>query len=102
MRVYPSLPLLNFLGLLLLACGKGGSDLYKLLGKHYQVLIREAGGWEEPLAVVGEMYFGIRIPRQGNPLMDMMGGLMGFGGGGGGKPKVKKEAVAPPPAEGLD
>ena len=35
MRVYPSLPLLNFLGLLLLAVQRGGAELNKQLAKHY-------------------------------------------------------------------
>ncbi|KAL8822153.1 MAG: hypothetical protein Q9191_007105 [Dirinaria sp. TL-2023a] len=80
MRVYPSLPLLNFLGLLLLAIQRGGSDLYKQLAKHYAPYLKEMTAWGDALAQVGEMYFGIRIPRQGNPLFDMMGSMMGFGG----------------------
>lgn len=69
MRVYPSLPLLNFLGLLLLAVQRGSSDLYKQLAKHYAPYVKEVGTWDDALAQVGEMYFGIRIPRPGNPLM---------------------------------
>lgn len=79
MRVYPSLPLLNFLGLLLLAIQRGGSDLYKQLAKHYAPYLKEVTPWNDGLAQIGEMYFGIRIPRQGNPLFDMMGSMMGFG-----------------------
>ena len=69
MRVYPSLPLLNYLGLLLLAVQRGSSDLYKQLAKHYAPYIKEVGTWDDALAQLGEMYFGIRIPRPGNPLM---------------------------------
>ena len=69
MRVYPSLPLLNFLGLLLLAILRGSSDLYKQLAKHYAPYVKEVGTWDDALAQLGEMYFGIRIPRPGNPLM---------------------------------
>ena len=69
MRVYPSLPLLNFLGLLLLAVQRGSSDLYKQLAKHYAPYVKEVGTWDDALAQLGEMYFGIRIPRPGNPLM---------------------------------
>ena len=79
MRVYPSLPLLNFLGLLLLAIQRGGSDLYKQLARHYAPYLKEVVAWGDALAQMGEMYFGIRIPRQGNPLFDMMGSMMGFG-----------------------
>ncbi|KAL8808878.1 MAG: hypothetical protein Q9223_003600, partial [Gallowayella weberi] len=101
MRVYPVLPLLNFLGLLLLAVQRGSSDLYKQLAKHYAPHVKEVGVWDDALAQIGEMYFGIRIPRQGNPLFDMMGSMMGFGGGSP-KPKPKKAEVAPPPAADLD
>ncbi|KAL9002843.1 MAG: hypothetical protein Q9188_004244, partial [Gyalolechia gomerana] len=100
-RVYPILPLLNFLGLLLLAIQRGSSDLYKQLAKHYAPHVKEVGVWDDALAQIGEMYFGIRIPRQGNPLFDMMGSMMGFGGGSP-KPKPKKADVPPPPAADLD
>ncbi|KAI9826243.1 MAG: hypothetical protein M1819_007411 [Sarea resinae] len=107
LRVYPSLPLLNFLGLLLLAIQRGSADLFRQLKSHYAVYIKEVGTWDEPLEQIGEMYFGIRIPRQGNPLFDMMGSL--FMGGGGGsssgssaKPKAKKVEGPAPPAVDLD
>ncbi|KAL9135252.1 MAG: hypothetical protein Q9175_003553 [Cornicularia normoerica] len=96
MRVYPSLPLLNFLGLLLLAVQRGNSDLYKQLAKHYAPYVKEVGTWDDALAQIGEMYFGIRIPRPGNPLMDVMGSLMGFGGSP--KPKPRKVDAPVPPA----
>ena len=96
MRVYPSIPLLNFLGLLLLAVQRGSSDLYKQLAKHYAPYVKEVGTWDDALAQIGEMYFGIRIPRPGNPLMDVMGSLMGFGGSP--KPKPRKVDAPPPPA----
>lgn len=101
MRVYPILPLLNFLALLLLAIQRGSSDLYKQLAKHYAPHVKEVGVWDDALAQVGEMYFGIRIPRQGNPLFDMMGSMMRFGGGSP-IPKPKKSDVPPPPAADLD
>ena len=79
-RVYPSLPLLNFTSLLLLAIQRGSADLFRQLARHYGPHIREVGIWDEALAHIGELYFGIKIPKQANPLMDMMGML--FGGGG--------------------
>lgn len=103
MRIYPSLPLLNFLGLLLLAVQQGGTDLYKQLAKHYAPHLKEVGMWDDALAQIGELYFGIRIPRQGNPLFDMMGSMMGFGGSPRpSTPKLKKAEVTAPPAVDLD
>ena len=116
LRVYPSLPLLNFLGLLLLAVQRGSTDLYKQLAKHYAPYVKEIGNWDDALAQIGEMYFGIRIPRAGNPMLEMMvslvfpqfcmdandlkGSMMGFGGSP--KPKPKRVETPTPPAEKLD
>ncbi|PGH13174.1 hypothetical protein AJ80_06420 [Polytolypa hystricis UAMH7299] len=83
-RVYPSLPLLNFTSLLLLAIQRSSADLFRQLTRHYAPHIREAGDWDSALAHIGELYFGIKIPKHSNPLMDMMGMMFGGGGGGGG------------------
>jgi hypothetical protein len=95
-RVYPSLPLLNFTSLLLLAIQRGSADLFRQLARHYAPHIREVGIWDEALAHIGELYFGIKIPKQVNPLMDMMGMLFGGGGGRGGNdnPKSGRQSKA--------
>jgi hypothetical protein len=103
MRIYPSLPLLNFLGLLLLAVQKGSAGLFRQLKTKYGAYIDEVGIWDEALTSVAEMYFGIQRPRQGNPLLDMMGSM--FGGGMGGAPakqQPKRVGASAPAAEGLD
>ncbi|PSS02380.1 hypothetical protein BD289DRAFT_458004 [Coniella lustricola] len=105
-RVFPSLPLLNFLGMLLLAVQRGSPDLFRQLQTKYVNHIAEMGSWGESLELIAEMYFGIQRPRQSNPLLDMMGSLFGGGGmgmGGAGsssKPPVRR--VEAPAAEGLD
>ena len=105
LKVFPSLPLLNFLGLLLLAVQKGSPDLFRQLKQKYGSHIAEVAAWDESLEMIAEMYFGIQRPRQGNPLLDMMGSMFGGGGGGFGgaakKPPVRR-VEAPPAAEGLD
>jgi hypothetical protein len=78
-RVFPSLPLLNFISMLLLAIQRGSPDLFKQLSAHYASQIQELGIWDDALAQIGEQYFGIKVPRQGNPLLDMMGSML-FGG----------------------
>lgn len=105
-RVFPSLPLLNFLGLLLLAVQRGAPEVFKGLLSKYATQINEAEiPWAEPLEMIGEMYFGIAKPRQSNPLMDMMSGLFGGAGGAGGAPKQRRPGLraadGPAPA-GLD
>ncbi|KAG4028100.1 hypothetical protein MFRU_024g00700 [Monilinia fructicola] len=106
-KIYPSIPLLNFLGLLLVAVQKGNSLDYKQLMKKYAAQVKEAAGelWEEALVGVGEMYFGIQRPRQGNPLLDMMGSMFGGGMGGAGGQKQGARRIGQtgtPVAEGLD
>ncbi|KKK13286.1 hypothetical protein P175DRAFT_0559517 [Aspergillus ochraceoroseus IBT 24754] len=80
-KVFPALPLVNFISMLLLTIQRGSADLFKQLTAHYATQIREAGMLDESLAQIGEQYFAIKIPRQGNPLLDMMGSMF-FGGGG--------------------
>ena len=99
-RIYPSLPLLNFLGLLLLAIQRGGSDLFKQLKAHYATHLKEVQ-WDEALQHIGEMYFGIKIPSQSNPMFDMMSSmLMGGNSPFGGKkkdPRKELSTATPPP-----
>lgn len=108
-RVYPSLPLLNFINLLLLAVQRGSADLFKQLARHYAPHIQEVGIWDDALAQIGELYFGIKIPKQGNPLFDMMGSMFFGGGQGGGSSRggqqsrnTAKKVEAPPPSMDLD
>lgn len=104
LRIFPGLPLLNFLGLLLIAVQRGAPDVYKQLVAKYSANISEVGTWSEALGLIAEMYFGVTRPRQSNPLMDMMGSLFG-GPGIGGAPQQRRPAprrVEAPQAEGLD
>ncbi|KAI0129332.1 DUF410-domain-containing protein [Hypoxylon sp. NC0597] len=104
-RIYPSIPLLNFLGLLLLAVQRANGDLYKQLHNKYASLLAEVETWNESLEMIAEMYFGIQKPRQSNPLMDMMSGFFGGGGApasGGAKRPAVKAPTSMPAAEGLD
>lgn len=89
LKILPSLPGINFLGLLCLAVKRADAGSFRQLRSHYATCIEEAGCWSDPLEELGESCFGIPIPRRGNPLMDIMSNLMGGGGaraalGGGG------------------
>jgi len=104
-RVYPSIPLLNFLGLLLLAVQRGSADLYRQLAAKYASHLREMDTWQEPLDMISEMYFGITKPRQSNPLLDMMSSMFGGGGppaGGNSRRPAVRAPASMPAAEGLD
>lgn len=100
-RAFPSLPLLNFLGLLLLAIQRGAPEVYKGLISKYATQINDTDAWAEPLEMIAEMYFGIQKPRQSNPLMDMMSGLFG-GGGGAPQQQPRRQGIGAPAAEVLD
>ncbi|KAJ5204032.1 uncharacterized protein N7498_004911 [Penicillium cinerascens] len=102
-RVFPVLPLLNFLNMLLLTIQRGSADLFRQLTAQYAPQIRDVGIWDDALAQIGEQYFAIKIPKQGNPLLDMMGNMF-FGGGGqdnaGGRrgPQSRAKTVEAPPS----
>lgn len=109
-RIFPALPLLNFISMLLLTVQRANADLFRQLTTRYASQIQEVGLWDDALAQIGEQYFAIKIPRQGNPLLDMMGSMLfggGGGGGGGGKGGPQgggssKKVEAPPSSMELD
>lgn len=112
-RVFPALPLLNFISMLLLTIQRGNPDLFRQLTARYDSQIKDIGIWDDALTQFGEQYFGIKVPRQGNPLLDMMGSMFfgggqeggGSGGGGGRRPQARgssKKVEAPPTNMELD
>lgn len=82
---------------------RGDPSLYRQLKSHYANNLKEVN-WNEALEQIGEMYFGIKIPRQGNPMFDMLGSMFGggMGGGGGGAKKAVGGRASTPAAPGLD
>ncbi|CAK7565109.1 MAG: hypothetical protein SEPTF4163_003017 [Sporothrix epigloea] len=101
-RVFLSLPLLNFLSLLLLAVQRGSPELYRQLIKQYTSQLRQVESWKDSLETIAEMYFHIQRPRQSNPLFDMMGSLFGGNAGGSGSAARANKEIEAPFAEGLD
>ena len=97
-RVYPSLPLLNFLSLLLLTVQRGAADLYRQLRSHYGAHLKEMPSWNKALDQIGEMYFGIKIPSHANPLFDMMSSMFMGGTRGSAVNSNSRQVEAPPPA----
>lgn len=47
LRIFPSLPLLNFLSILLVTIQRGKADSYRQLRKHYANHLKEVGNWDE-------------------------------------------------------
>lgn len=95
--------------MLLLTIQRGSADLFRQLTGYYASDIQAVGIWDDALAQIGEQYFGITIPKQGNPLLEMMGNML-FGGGqesAGGRrvPQARgapKKVEAPPTNMELD
>ncbi|KAJ1979044.1 hypothetical protein H4R34_002988 [Dimargaris verticillata] len=77
--------IVNFCQLLLLAVERRGRDAFAKLRTDYPV---EWGKSRDVvyqlLDVIGECHFGITIPKQGNPLQDIMKAFFASGSGGGG------------------
>ncbi|PUU73796.1 hypothetical protein B9Z19DRAFT_1111028 [Tuber borchii] len=92
-KVIPSLPLLNFLNLLLLACQTGGQDMFRTLKSHYSNNLKEAPHWDEALEQIGEIYFGIQVRRPAS-IFDMMGSM--FGGAPNAAPQSRQIAPEQP------
>lgn len=90
-RIYPALPLLNFLTLLLFAIQRGPAtgarNVFAQLRAKYKAYLQDQvdGTWDEAVEQIGETYFGVKRPRQSNPLMDMMGSMFGGGSAVGGR-----------------
>ncbi|TGZ84010.1 DUF410-domain-containing protein [Ascodesmis nigricans] len=93
-KVFPSLPGVNFLTLLVLSAAPGGREVWQFLEGHYQTVLREAPWWKEALEQIGESYFDVKIRRQTN-ILDMMGSL--FGG-----PGPQQQAIGGPGGHDLD
>lgn len=80
---------------------RGEAALYRQLRSHYASHLKDVN-WNEALDQVGEMYFGIKIPRQGNPMMDMLGNMFMGGMGGNKKGGNGNKKIDAPAAPGLD
>lgn len=84
----------------MLSVERGDPSLFRQLKSHYAANLKDTN-WDEALDQIGEMYFGIRIPKQGNPMFDMLGSMFGGGMGGGAK-KPASGTKNLPPTGGLD
>lgn len=70
---YDSVPLFNFLQLLILACRSKNPETFKRLTARYAQQLGQLPAWGPALDKIGQVYFGIVPKRQGNMLEDLMG-----------------------------
>lgn len=75
-ELFESVPLLNFIQLLLKTVSTGNAQLYNKLLSRYSTVIQQAD-LKEATAFIGELYFGVAVPKQVNLLQNLMSGFMG-------------------------
>ncbi|KAJ1979600.1 hypothetical protein H4R35_001452 [Dimargaris xerosporica] len=77
--------IVNFCQLLLLAVERRGRDAFVKLRTDYPVEWgKSRDAVDQLLDVIGECHFGITVPKQGNPLQDIMKAFFAPGSGGAG------------------
>lgn len=76
--IFEQLPLINFLQLLLSTVEAKNAQLYQKLKSHYSQDIKNAE-LDDAFAYIGEVYFGIRVPKNINPLQNLMSSFLGGG-----------------------
>ncbi|ONH67257.1 Golgi to ER traffic protein 4 [Cyberlindnera fabianii] len=74
--IFETQPLLNLAQLLLCTIQKADQKLFKTLRARYNQAFAQAG-YNDAFTLLGEMYFGIAVPKQANFLQDMMGSFFG-------------------------
>ncbi|KAF9914422.1 hypothetical protein BX616_008356 [Lobosporangium transversale] len=67
--------LLNFTQLLLLSCETGNPALFKQLSAKYKGILSIDENFGAMMATIGELFFGVRAPKQANLLADLMSSL---------------------------
>ncbi|KAF9968309.1 hypothetical protein BGZ65_012727, partial [Modicella reniformis] len=68
-------PLLNLTQLLLLACETGNPAMFKLLQGKYKAALSIDENFAPLMTTIGEIFFGIQLPKQANMLADLMSSL---------------------------
>lgn len=76
--IFEELPLINLLQLLLLTIQSKNSQFYQRLKNKYTKDINQAE-LGDAFAYIGEIYFDIRVPKNVNPLQNLMSSFLGGG-----------------------
>lgn len=76
--IFEDLPLINFLQLLLVSVQTKNAPYYQKLKNRYQQDINLAE-LDDAFSYIGEVYFGIRVQKNINPLQNLMSSFLGGG-----------------------
>ncbi|KAF9929037.1 hypothetical protein BGZ67_006612 [Mortierella alpina] len=68
-------PLLNLTQMLLLACQTGNPAIFKQVATKYKPVLAIDDNFGALMTTIGELFFGIRAPKQANMLTDLMSSL---------------------------
>ncbi|CAO3565981.1 unnamed protein product [Mortierella alpina] len=68
-------PLLNLTQMLLLACQTGNPAIFKQVATKYKPVLAIDENFGALMTTIGELFFGIRAPKQANMLADLMNSL---------------------------
>ncbi|KAF9291078.1 hypothetical protein BGZ68_005174 [Mortierella alpina] len=68
-------PLLNLTQMLLLACQTGNPAIFKQVAAKYKPILAIDENFGALMTTIGELFFGIRAPKQANMLADLMNSL---------------------------
>ncbi|KAF9570696.1 hypothetical protein EC968_001480 [Mortierella alpina] len=68
-------PLLNLTQMLLLACQTGNPAIFKQVATKYKPVLAIDDNFGALMTTIGELFFGIRAPKQANMLADLMNSL---------------------------
>ncbi|KAF9959304.1 hypothetical protein BGZ72_009881 [Mortierella alpina] len=68
-------PLLNLTQMLLLACQTGNPAIFKQVATKYKPVLAIDENFGALMTTIGELFFGIRAPKQANMLADLMSSL---------------------------
>ncbi|KAG9325859.1 hypothetical protein KVV02_006853 [Mortierella alpina] len=68
-------PLLNLTQMLLLACQTGNPAIFKQVATKYKPVLAIDDNFGALMTTIGELFFGIRAPKQANMLADLMSSL---------------------------
>ncbi|ODV73569.1 protein GET4 [Cyberlindnera jadinii NRRL Y-1542] len=75
-KLFDSLPLLNFVQFLLRVVSTGDPKLFNVLVGRYSPTL-DSCELKDAVAYIGQLYFGIQVPKQVNLLQNLMSGFLG-------------------------
>ncbi|KAF9406089.1 hypothetical protein BGZ94_003248, partial [Podila epigama] len=90
--------LINLTQVLLLACQTGNPMIFKQVAAKYKPVLAIDENFESLMITIGELYFGVRAPKQVNMLADLMNSLFSGPPAPSSRPALGSSGAQPQPA----